>query len=927
MNKARVGLLLLLLAAFALRLFRLEAQSIWWDEGISLHLAGASLREIFANRVVNIHPPLYFLGLKGWATLAGASAFSGRYLSVLASLLQVATIYGVCRRWFNRGSAWIAAVLVALSPLSVIYGQEIRVYAMLPLVYLALLAITRRLIHQERSGKSFYLLLGLIAWAGLHLHYIAFFAIIYISIWALPAFYRQRRRQDILNWVVTHVLVGVASMPWLLAVVANWAAVQREANAGAFLAEPAPLPFLISQVWVFHLTGLAGALRRPEAQWLAALVAALLVLHFLLRPRRRGRFSSLELLGHWLVPLSCALFVWSVRSFSHPRYVSMYAIGLFVLVAYVVYPESRRAGVQGRKGTEGGLLFLTLRAALAVSMIAVSLVGLRAYFFDPGFAKDDMRGVARYLEAEASRGDLILVPDGGWAFPLEYRGQAAVIMPGLSDGMAWTRLRQAMARLDQATEEGQRVFTVDSSAGSLADRQEVIPFALEKAGLLVNERRFEGLLVRAYQLQAAVEPPRLEPVDARFASLHLAGAWVETGVPADGAVAVALHWRASGGNDGARYGAALRLLDVDGWLLAAADKLLVDERGRPTEYWTPGQEVTTYHLMPIVPGTPPLDYTVALELYQTTADGRRPVDLVDAQGAPQGRQLALAMVEVAPASGLPGKVYDAGDELPPFAESIELPEGLRLLAASVDRNMVRAGQSLFVNLRWQAASAPLPDLRPRLSLVQAGEEVAFVEEAPVSGRYPTGRWQEGETVREHRRLVVPAAAAGMAEVVLSLGEQRVVLAEVEIVAEAHVFEQPAVAYPLDVHFGEIARLVGYDLPRRNFSTAEAIPVTLYWQASTGEQSNDYTVFVHLLDENGRLIAQHDAPPDNGRRPTSGWVSGEFIIDPHLMTFREAGYAGPATIEVGLYDPDTGERLTTPDGQDFVYLPLALEIGN
>jgi len=53
-------LLPLLLLAFALRLYRLDAQSIWIDEGISLHLAISSPGEIIADRAANVHPPLYF---------------------------------------------------------------------------------------------------------------------------------------------------------------------------------------------------------------------------------------------------------------------------------------------------------------------------------------------------------------------------------------------------------------------------------------------------------------------------------------------------------------------------------------------------------------------------------------------------------------------------------------------------------------------------------------------------------------------------------------------------------------------------------------------------------------------------------------------------------------------------------------------------
>lgn len=54
----------LLFMAFALRLYRLDYQSIWWDEGISLHLGTSSFGDIIRDRQNNIHPPLYFFILK-----------------------------------------------------------------------------------------------------------------------------------------------------------------------------------------------------------------------------------------------------------------------------------------------------------------------------------------------------------------------------------------------------------------------------------------------------------------------------------------------------------------------------------------------------------------------------------------------------------------------------------------------------------------------------------------------------------------------------------------------------------------------------------------------------------------------------------------------------------------------------------------------
>ena len=112
--RRRLPLLLALWAAFALRLFQLDAQSIWWDEGISLHLGTSSLLDIAQNRAANIHPPLYFWSLKGWLALVGVGAFHGRFLSVLASLLQVAALYAVARRWFGPGrTTWLALAVVS----------------------------------------------------------------------------------------------------------------------------------------------------------------------------------------------------------------------------------------------------------------------------------------------------------------------------------------------------------------------------------------------------------------------------------------------------------------------------------------------------------------------------------------------------------------------------------------------------------------------------------------------------------------------------------------------------------------------------------------------------------------------------------------------------------------------------------------------
>jgi hypothetical protein len=68
----RIFLLLALLLAFALRLHRLGAESLWYDETVSVHLARLPVAAMLAHTAGDIHPPGYYLLLHGWQWLTPA---------------------------------------------------------------------------------------------------------------------------------------------------------------------------------------------------------------------------------------------------------------------------------------------------------------------------------------------------------------------------------------------------------------------------------------------------------------------------------------------------------------------------------------------------------------------------------------------------------------------------------------------------------------------------------------------------------------------------------------------------------------------------------------------------------------------------------------------------------------------------------------
>jgi hypothetical protein len=125
------------------------------------------------------------------------------------------------------------------------------------------------------------------------------------------------------------------------------------------------------------------------------------------------------------------------------------------------------------------------------------------------------------------------------------------------------------------------------------------------------------------------------------------------------------------------------------------------------------------------------------------------------------------------------------------------------------------------------------------------------------------------------------------------------------------------AVRLDAQMEHDIRLLGYTAPQRELAPGEAITLALYWEALSPVET-DYTVFVHLLGRDDRVIAQRDAPPALGSEPTSQWIPGQPVTDLHLMALPPQAYApDTAQWEVGLYDSTTGSRLLFADGADNV----------
>lgn len=122
-----------------------------------------------------------------------------------------------------------------------------------------------------------------------------------------------------------------------------------------------------------------------------------------------------------------------------------------------------------------------------------------------------------------------------------------------------------------------------------------------------------------------------------------------------------------------------------------------------------------------------------------------------------------------------------------------------------------------------------------------------------------------------------------------------------------LFDLPSSANPLEAHLGENIALAGYTLAPSEVRPGTDLDLTLYWRALQPTQSS-YKVFAHLVDDSGKLWAQHDGIPRHWEYPTSSWQAGEVVPDHLALSISPETPAGNYHLFVGMYDAATQQRL-------------------
>ena len=347
----------------------------------------------------------------------------------------------------------------------------------------------------------------------------------------------------------------------------------------------------------------------------------------------------------------------------------------------------------------------------------------------------------------------------------------------------------------------------------------------------------------------------------------------------------------------------------------------------PTSRWVPGEYLTDQYLFPIPAGTPPGLYELKVRLYSAgSGDGLK----LDGQ---TGDVASLAEIEVQKAG--PKEAGRALRSLTCEAKQ-SLGRGISLLRYALAREDALTGQSIDLYLLWQAQQRPGVRYDVLFQLVNTANVAVQEVRLPIGDWYTTDRWDAGEIVGQY--LSLPASSnteAGTYHVrarlvlrdIRGAREQTgdsVDLGRILIRSPERSFALPVPQYAYRVDLGGVITFLGYDASSWRAVRGEKLTIHPYWQAQT-EMSISYKGFVHLLGPDGRVVAQRDEFPLHGQRPTADWKKGEVIRDEWELAVPGDISPGEYRLEVGMYDPESGQRLTlrSADGSQTVSATLAI----
>lgn len=406
---------IILLLAYCLRLYRLDAQALRGDEAFSIVNWSTPSLSFLLTTIGRIdpQPPFTLLLFNLWMRAVGTSEFATRMISVLVSMLFISATIGVGRSLLDKRLGHLLGLLAATSPYALWHAQDFRQYSLWMCLSTISIFFLHRLLRGSRHVTTvpFYITASTLA---LYTFYLELFM---LACHGLVALVSIRSKIKIFHkWLMTQLPVIVLVGPWY-ALAATWRddynptagnpttdflAAYRTLLLGETLPNPHTFPLLLLQT---------------------VLILALLLLPLATLTSHKISYPDKAfVLLPTIVPLALLglLTLLSGQGYFWERYASASLAPLLAVLGIALHSLSNE-----------DVFRRFLAYSLLLIIISLNMLSMWHYHFNPDFAKaPDWRKLMSVLNVQPTPNDLILRNYPDPAFDYYYDGQAPqIILP------------------------------------------------------------------------------------------------------------------------------------------------------------------------------------------------------------------------------------------------------------------------------------------------------------------------------------------------------------------------------------------------------------------------------------------------------------------------------------------------------------------
>lgn len=408
----------LLVVAAGLRLYRLGEESVWLDEAFTWYFVSekyTTVELLLVAPTEDVHPPLYYVLMDLWVSVAGVSESALRFPSAVFGVASVGLLYLLGVKLFDRTTGWIAAALLALSTFHLYYAQEARMYTLLTTLTLVSFYFFVDLLDGAEHGRlsiaGYVVATALLAYTHVFGAFVVLAQNTYLfgravlpgRSWSAVG-RRGSASTSLRGWLGIQAMLAVLVAPWWGTLLYRLPSISAGGcTTITWIPEPTPAGIWMMVRRYFYYCGTPARVSPIPSEvflFVIVLAVALAVIGLLGALERRSgsdhRWSAEYLVVVWLLTPIVVPYVLShtVTPIMVTRYTIGASLALFLLVG---------RGVQTLRSS--------VPTAVRVALVGVLLLGLVAPF--PGYYEADQkrqwREAVGSIESSDDPGDLVLV--------------------------------------------------------------------------------------------------------------------------------------------------------------------------------------------------------------------------------------------------------------------------------------------------------------------------------------------------------------------------------------------------------------------------------------------------------------------------------------------------------------------------------------